>query len=74
MYTIKIILGPDFWGTKFQQCVGKHQSPINIDEHKVETVDFLPIKYENFEEDGYLSMVNNGHTGTEELDLRYYYE
>ncbi|KAK9695611.1 Eukaryotic-type carbonic anhydrase [Popillia japonica] len=54
--------GPEHWGQKYEHCVGKHQSPINIDEHNVEEVVMLPLLYENFETESILSATNNGHT------------
>ncbi|GJQ68966.1 hypothetical protein Trydic_g6151 [Trypoxylus dichotomus] len=60
--------GPDNWGLTFEQCVGKHQSPINIDEHNVEEVEMLPLVYKDFDKEAGLSVTNNGHTTQFTLD------
>ncbi|XP_017775833.1 PREDICTED: carbonic anhydrase 15-like [Nicrophorus vespilloides] len=56
-------VGPNFWGEKYHHCIGKHQSPINIEEHNVEMVKLFPMQFENFDfvpEEAVIK--NNGHT------------
>jgi len=56
-------LGPDHWGDEYEQCAGKHQSPINIDSAHVTRVHLEPLKMENFDiELGVATLTNNGHT------------
>lgn len=58
------VAGPTFWGNTYHQCVGKHQSPIDIEEQDVESVNLPPLVFENFDEPPqFLEMKNNGHTG-----------
>ncbi|XP_022910541.1 carbonic anhydrase-like [Onthophagus taurus] len=55
--------GPSHWGERYHQCAGKHQSPINIEEHNVELVTLLPIIYKNFDiPPERTTLTNNGHT------------
>lgn len=57
------IEGPKYWGERYSQCVGKHQSPINIEEHNVENVNLLPMRFENFDmRPDVGELKNNGHT------------
>ncbi|XP_012215868.1 carbonic anhydrase 2 [Linepithema humile] len=53
--------GPSNWGEDFHACIGKHQSPINIEEHNVKNVSLPPLKLNGID-NLYLFMTNNGHT------------
>ncbi|XP_011260769.1 carbonic anhydrase 2 [Camponotus floridanus] len=54
--------GPSHWGEEYHTCIGKHQSPINIEEHNVKNVSLPPLKLIGID-DPYQSFVtNNGHT------------
>ena len=56
-------LGPQYWSKVYQQCSGKYQSPININDHDVQEVEFWRLGTTNFDEyplSGELH--NNGHT------------
>jgi len=55
--------GPSHWGEKYQHCVGKHQSPINIQEHEVQLVNLSPMVFTNFDwKPNAATLKNNGHT------------
>lgn len=55
--------GPSHWGEKYQHCVGKHQSPINILEHDVQEVNLPPMVFTNFDWKPTAAVFkNNGHT------------
>ncbi|XP_046415711.1 carbonic anhydrase 7 [Neodiprion fabricii] len=56
------LLGPAYWGNKYQTCVGKHQSPINIVEHYVEKVTLPPLWFSGFNIPRKAMLTNNGHT------------
>lgn len=59
-----LVAGPSNWGSKYKQCVGKHQSPIDITEQDVEIVTLQPLNYWNFElRPKFYMLENNGHTG-----------
>lgn len=64
-YMIFIIaLGPVHWGAKYHHCVGKHQSPIDIEEQNVELVNLYSMVFENFDvPPKSAELINNGHTG-----------
>ncbi|XP_048526349.1 putative carbonic anhydrase 3 [Dendroctonus ponderosae] len=55
--------GPSHWGEKYSQCLGKHQSPIDIETHSVIWINYPELHFEQF---GALlrnvSLENNGHT------------
>jgi len=56
-------LGPDHWGDEYEQCLGKHQSPINIDSAHLTRVHLDPLKMDGFELPlGVATLTNNGHT------------
>ncbi|KAF2885503.1 hypothetical protein ILUMI_20653 [Ignelater luminosus] len=55
--------GPNHWGEKYQHCVGKHQSPINIEEHNVRQVQLPSMVFQNFNQTPKaFALKNNGHT------------
>ncbi|XP_049820784.1 putative carbonic anhydrase 3 [Aethina tumida] len=55
--------GPDYWGNKFEKCVGKHQSPIDIDVHIVKKVVLPKLKFNFFNKPlNLVTLENNGHT------------
>ncbi|XP_061402712.1 carbonic anhydrase-like, partial [Musca vetustissima] len=56
-------MGPDHWSEHYNQCAGKHQSPININDVDVIDRSYPEIKYENFDKKPLnATMTNNGHT------------
>jgi len=56
-------LGEDHWSDDYEQCAGKHQSPINIDSAHVTRVHLKPLVMENFDLPlGVATLNNNGHT------------
>ncbi|CAG9765173.1 unnamed protein product [Ceutorhynchus assimilis] len=55
--------GPNYWGAKYAQCVGKHQSPIDIEVTKAITKHFPPLVFSHFDEPIQKAfLINNGHT------------
>ncbi|XP_015127607.1 carbonic anhydrase 15 [Diachasma alloeum] len=54
--------GPQHWGEDYNGCVGKHQSPINIQEHIVRNVSFPELKFFGLESLRGCYIENNGHT------------
>ncbi|XP_060525648.1 carbonic anhydrase 2-like [Cylas formicarius] len=55
--------GPTFWGEKYSNCIGKLQSPIDIEEDNIKVVQFDPLIFENFEKPlQVVKLTNNGHT------------
>lgn len=64
LFYLLIIIDPEHWGDEYEQCAGKHQSPINIDSAHVVRVHLDPLKMENFDVPlGIATLTNNGHTG-----------
>jgi len=64
-------LGPDHWADAYAQCSGKHQSPINIDSHKVNRTVLPPLKMEGFHStEGNATLTNNGHTAMMTTDSK----
>ncbi|XP_005185548.2 carbonic anhydrase [Musca domestica] len=56
-------MGPDHWSEHYNQCAGKHQSPININDVDVIDRRYPEIKYEKFDKKPLnATMTNNGHT------------
>lgn len=56
--------GQQNWGKHFNQCAGKHQSPIDIDSCFVTMAILSPLQMEGFDStSGKASLTNNGHTG-----------
>ncbi|EFN79723.1 Carbonic anhydrase 2 [Harpegnathos saltator] len=54
---------PSHWGEKFETCVGKRQSPINIEDSNVKNVTLPPLKlYYAKKHCRATTIVNNGHT------------
>ncbi|XP_014599168.1 PREDICTED: carbonic anhydrase 2-like isoform X2 [Polistes canadensis] len=56
------IHGPSHWADDYQSCVGKHQSPINIDEHNVQNIIFPPLVFQRLNVPRTSFITNNGHT------------
>lgn len=56
-------LGPSHWPIDYQSCVGKHQSPINIEEHNVKNINLPPLRFEKLDVPRSSFITNNGHTG-----------
>ncbi|XP_069681676.1 carbonic anhydrase 2-like [Periplaneta americana] len=56
-------MGPSHWADEYQQCAGKFQSPIDIEEHRVTHVRLPPLRFTGFDADPATSTLsNNGHT------------
>lgn len=56
--------GPEHWGNTNSECVGKHQSPINIWTRNVQHKTYPQLKFEDFDKPlGEVILKNNGHTG-----------
>ncbi|XP_037048656.1 carbonic anhydrase 2-like [Bradysia coprophila] len=61
--------GQESWGSQFNQCAGKHQSPIDIDSCFVKMVALDPLRMEGFNSTiGKASLTNNGHTAMMIID------
>ncbi|XP_058795348.1 carbonic anhydrase 2-like isoform X2 [Phymastichus coffea] len=54
--------GPEHWAEDYDSCFGKHQSPINIEEHDVRDVELPTLRFDGLELARRLYMANNGHT------------
>ncbi|XP_023247487.1 carbonic anhydrase 2-like isoform X2 [Copidosoma floridanum] len=54
--------GPEHWAEDYESCFGKHQSPINIEEHDVRDVYLPALVFSGLELPRTLLMINNGHT------------
>ncbi|XP_072757678.1 carbonic anhydrase 13 [Anoplolepis gracilipes] len=54
--------GPSHWGEDYHACIGKHQSPINIEEHNVKNVSLSPLKLIGIDDPCLSFVTNNGHT------------
>ena len=59
-----MISGPLHWGDDYHTCVGKHQSPINIEEHDVRFASYPPLGFSGLYVPRTTQITNNGHTGT----------
>lgn len=57
------VSGPAHWQDQYKQCVGKHQSPINIDMHTVIKTKYPQLNFNNFDIEHEAEIMNNGHTG-----------
>uniref|UniRef100_A0A1I8PHE6 carbonic anhydrase n=1 Tax=Stomoxys calcitrans TaxID=35570 RepID=A0A1I8PHE6_STOCA len=56
-------MGPDHWSEHYNQCAGKHQSPIAINDLDVIDRFYLDIIYEHFDKKPInATITNNGHT------------
>ncbi|XP_039290794.1 carbonic anhydrase 2 [Nilaparvata lugens] len=61
--------GPDHWADHYQECSGKFQSPIDIEEDWVSRVSLPPLQFTGFNDLPLETKVtNNGHTVLLELD------
>ncbi|XP_015588446.1 carbonic anhydrase 2 [Cephus cinctus] len=54
--------GPSYWGNDYNTCVGKHQSPIDIEEHYVRNTTLLPLEFTGLHVPRAAKLSNNGHT------------
>ncbi|KAI4501809.1 hypothetical protein M0802_003144 [Mischocyttarus mexicanus] len=54
--------GPSHWADDYQSCFGKHQSPINIEEHNVKNVTLPPLVFQRLDVPHTSFITNNGHT------------
>ncbi|XP_037815615.1 carbonic anhydrase 2 [Lucilia sericata] len=56
-------MGPDHWSEHYNQCSGKHQSPININDVDVVNRTYTEMLYKNFDKIPLEATIfNNGHT------------
>lgn len=56
-------IGPEYWGERYRECAGKHQSPININVLRVKQVtlpDLVLVGFDDSIDD--VHVTNNGHT------------
>ncbi|XP_044583869.1 carbonic anhydrase 3-like [Cotesia glomerata] len=67
-FTYEGVHGPQYWTKDYGTCTGKHQSPINIEEHEVEDVSFPSIKFVGLQNPQVAKLTNNGHTVTITFD------
>lgn len=58
-----VFIGPSHWGEEYHACIGKHQSPINIEEHNVKNVSLPSLRLIGIENPYQSYVTNNGHTG-----------
>lgn len=59
-----IFTGPSHWGEQYNECAGKHQSPINIDLLHIKRVVLPSLKMNGFDvSPDKTTLKNNGHTG-----------
>ncbi|XP_033322429.2 carbonic anhydrase 1 isoform X3 [Megalopta genalis] len=54
--------GPEHWGDDYKTCLGKYQSPIDIEDKDVRTASFPPLRFSNVQDPHPAYMTNNGHT------------
>ncbi|XP_043525022.1 carbonic anhydrase 2-like [Frieseomelitta varia] len=54
--------GPSHWGKEYKTCLGKYQSPIDIEEKDVTTMTFPELQFSGVEGSHKAYMTNNGHT------------
>lgn len=66
-----VFVGPSHWGETYHTCLGKHQSPINIEEHNVKNVSLPPLKLIGIDNPYQSYVTNNGHTG-KNFTVRFY--
>ncbi|RLU21836.1 hypothetical protein DMN91_006212 [Ooceraea biroi] len=59
---ILCIAGPSHWGDSYNTCIGKHQSPINIEEHNVKNISLPSLKLVGIDNPCSSFVTNNGHT------------
>lgn len=63
-FKLSLTIGPSHWGEQFNTCMGKHQSPIDIDSLHVKHVSLPELSLRGFSlEPDKMSVTNNGHTG-----------
>ena len=56
--------GPECWGSCYDTCgSGTQQSPINILESTLESIDFPPIEFIGYDEETDMLLYNDGHSG-----------
>ncbi|XP_018342531.1 PREDICTED: carbonic anhydrase 1-like [Trachymyrmex septentrionalis] len=56
--------GPANWSKEYHTCIGKHQSPINIDEHNVTNVSLPSLRLIGIDNPHQSYVTNTGHTVT----------
>ncbi|KYM99677.1 Carbonic anhydrase 1 [Cyphomyrmex costatus] len=54
--------GPLHWGEEYHSCIGKYQSPINIEEHNVKNVSLSPLRLIGIDNPYQSYVTNTGHT------------
>lgn len=57
------ILGVAHWGDDYGGCLGKHQSPIDINSEHITRVVLSPLIMNGFDNATAATLSNNGHTG-----------
>ncbi|XP_011312114.1 carbonic anhydrase 2 [Fopius arisanus] len=61
-FTYEGLHGPQHWGKDYDECVGKHQSPINIEEHIVKNISLPKLELLELDSQRDFYIENNGHT------------
>lgn len=57
-----------YWGERYRECAGKHQSPININVLRVKQVTLPELVLVGFDDSiDNVHVTNNGHTGLSSL-------
>jgi len=56
-------IGPDEWPTRYPECGGENQSPINITSNSLSWTLFSAFQFQNYDNDTIASFLENGHTG-----------
>lgn len=70
--TIFYYTDPRHWGEQYSTCIGKHQSPINIEDHDVKNVTLPLLSFYGLNSPRDFILENNGHTGKQALKLKNY--
>ncbi|XP_076631914.1 carbonic anhydrase 2 [Colletes latitarsis] len=54
--------GPSHWGENHKACLGKQQSPIDIEAKDVTMASYPPLEFSNLQNPHKANLTNNGHT------------
>lgn len=54
--------GPQHWGDSYKTCLGKYQSPIDIEDKDVRIASYPTLQFSNVQDPHPAYMSNNGHT------------